>query len=60
MTTGSIIDAISDPPLLVAVRGPGGSYDANPGPEVDVSERDVIIALGSAAELLSLRTFVEG
>jgi voltage-gated potassium channel len=59
MTTSGIADAIVNPPLLVAVRGPRGRYEANPGPDVAIAGRDVIIALGSASELGQLRTFIE-
>jgi voltage-gated potassium channel len=41
--------------LVVAVRkGDHGTYLANPGPEVIVDSGDVIIAVGSAAELQAL------
>ena len=59
MTTGDLIDSLDSPPLLVAVRGPGGHYNANPGGDVTIAERDVVIALGSAVELRDLRDFVE-
>ena len=59
MTTAAVADAIDDPPLLVAVRGPGGRYVANPPHDTALGERDVVIALGSRAQLGSLRRFVE-
>jgi voltage-gated potassium channel len=59
MTTEAVNEAIADPPLLVAVRGPGGRYVANPPRDTVIAERDVIIALGSAAQLQALHSFVE-
>lgn len=43
------------PPLIIAIRGHGGRYHSNPSPTTVLAEDEVIIALGSAAELSSLR-----
>lgn len=42
-------------PLIIAIRGDSGLYHSNPAPTTVLAEDDVIIALGSAAELSSLR-----
>ena len=60
MSCGTIRERLEVCPLLVAIRSPGHDYVANPSPDVTVDENDVIIALGSRAELGELRAFVQG
>ncbi len=42
-------------PLIIAIRGPEGRYHTNPRPQTEIRVAEVIIALGSAEELESLR-----
>ena len=44
----------------IAIRGPQGRYHTNPGPDTQLAEDSVIIALGSASELDHLRQTVDG
>ena len=46
--------------LIIAIRGPDGSYHTNPAPNTALVEDSVIIALGSADELRHLRQTVSG
>ena len=46
--------------LVIAIRGPQGRYHTNPGPDTQLAEDSVIIALGSASELDHLRQTVDG
>ena len=45
-------------PLIIAIRGDNGSYHTNPSQRTTLMAGEVIIALGSAAELADLRAQV--
>lgn len=47
-------------PLIIAIRGSGGRYHTNPAPNTALTADTVIIALGSADELVHLRRTING
>lgn len=47
-------------PLVIAIRGNDGRYHTNPAPSTRLAGDEVIIALGSAEELRSLRAQLSG
>jgi len=57
LSTQEITARLDTAPLLLAVRHPDGAYEANPGDQLKIDAGDVVIALGSAAELGALRRF---
>jgi voltage-gated potassium channel len=42
--------------LVLAIRGRDGAFATNPGPETEVQEGDVLIAIGTAEQLDALRS----
>ncbi len=40
--------------IVLAVRKPGGKFDTNPDPETTLAEKDVLITVGTPAEIHSL------
>ena len=45
--------------LLLALRRPGRPFEANPDPDIPLEEGSVLIALGTADELATLRRRVD-
>jgi voltage-gated potassium channel len=53
---GKSIEEVRGGTVIVALRRPGGALEAQPSPHTTIAEGDMLVALGSAADLERLET----